>query len=165
MLCFLNFFQVLPFKKFYWIFSLFTFQMLSQKVSLPPPQKCPISSPPSLLLWGCYPTHSPTPASLPSHSPTLGHQAFTGPRASPPIDAWQGHPLLNIRLESWVLPCVLLCWWFNPWELRGLVGWYCCSSYGVTNPFSSLGTFSSSFIGDPVFLPMSIGCEYLLLYL
>ena len=30
-------------------------------------------------------THSPTPASLPWHSPTLRRQAFTGPRASPPI--------------------------------------------------------------------------------
>ena len=28
---------------------------------------------------------------------------------------------------------------------------YCCSSYRVTDPFSSLGTFSSSFIGGPVF--------------
>jgi hypothetical protein len=31
-----------------------------------------------------------------------------------------------------------------------LVSWYCCSSYRVANPFSSLGTFSSSFIGGPV---------------
>ena len=30
------------------------------------------------------------------------------------------------------------------------VGSYCCSSYGAANPFSSLGTFSSSFTGDPV---------------
>ena len=39
-----------------------------------------------------------------------------------------------------------------------------CSSYGVANPFSSLGSFPSSFIGDPVFCPMD-GCEHLLLYL
>ena len=32
-------------------------------------------------------TNLPTPASWPWHSPTLGHWAFTGPRASPPIDA------------------------------------------------------------------------------
>jgi hypothetical protein len=41
---------------------------------------------------------------------------------------------------------------------------YCCSSYEATIPFSSLGTFSSSFIGDPVLYPMD-GCEHPLLYL
>ena len=45
-----------------------------------------------------------------------------------------------------------------------LVSSYCCSSYGAANPFSSLGTFSSSFIGDPVLRPMD-GCEHPLLYL
>jgi hypothetical protein len=35
-----------------------------------------------------------------------------------------------------------------------LVGSYCCSSYGAANPFSYLGTFSSSFTGDPVLSPM-----------
>ena len=52
-----------------------------------------------------------------------------------------------------------------PGALGFLVGSYCCfSSYGATNPFSSLGTFSSSFIGDPVLRPMD-GCEHPLLYL
>jgi hypothetical protein len=32
-----------------------------------------------------------------------------------------------------------------------LVSSYCCSSYRVAEPFSSLGTFSSSSIGGPVF--------------
>jgi hypothetical protein len=38
--------------------------------------------------------------------------------------------------------CILLCWWLSPWELGGglrgrwLVAWYCCSSYGVVNPFN-----------------------------
>jgi hypothetical protein len=63
------------------------------------------------------PTHPPTPTSLPSNSPTLGHQAFTGPKASSPIDARQGCPLLDIWLEPWVPPCVLLGWWLRPWEL------------------------------------------------
>jgi hypothetical protein len=40
----------------------------------------------------------------------------------------------------------------------------CCSSYGASNPFSSLGPFSSSFIGDLVLHPMN-DCEHLLLYL
>ena len=37
-----------------------------------------------------------------------------------PIDARQVHPLLNMLLDSWVSPCVLFCWWFNPrefWEI------------------------------------------------
>ena len=56
----------------------------------------------------------PTPASMPSHSPTiLEHQAFTGPRTSSPIDARQGYPLL----EPWVTPYVFLSWWFRFWEL------------------------------------------------
>ena len=38
--------------------------------------------------------------------------------------------------------------------LEVLVSLYCCSSYGVTNLFSSLGPFSSSSIGDPVLSPM-----------
>ena len=38
------------------------------------------------------------------------------------------------------------------------------SSYGASNPFSSLGTFSISFIGDLVLHPMD-DCEHPLLYL
>jgi hypothetical protein len=72
--------------------------------------------PTSMLLWGCSPTYPPSPASPSWHSPTLGHRAFTGPRASSPTDAQQGHhPLLHMQLE----PCVLLSWWFSLWELWG----------------------------------------------
>jgi hypothetical protein len=45
-----------------------------------------------------------------------------------------------------------------------LVSSYCCSTYRVTDPFSSLGTFSSSSIGGPVFQPID-DCEHPLLYL
>jgi hypothetical protein len=45
-----------------------------------------------------------------------------------------------------------------------LVSSYCCSSYNAADPFSSLGTFSSSFTGDPVFHPID-DCEHPLLYL
>ena len=49
-----------------------------------------------------------------------------------------------------------MCWWFNPSELLGvLASSYCCSSYGAANPLSSVGIFSSSFIGDPVFHPIA----------
>jgi hypothetical protein len=54
---------------------------------------------------------------MPWHSSTLGHLAFTGPRAFPLIDDKQGHPLLYMWLESWVPPCILFGWWFIPWEL------------------------------------------------
>jgi hypothetical protein len=45
-----------------------------------PFQNPPIPSPSPLL------TNTPTPASLSWHPPILGHQVFTGPRASPLID-------------------------------------------------------------------------------
>ena len=51
--------------------------------------------------------HPPTPNYLHCHCPTLGPRDFIEPRASPPIDAQQGHPLLHMRLEPWVPPCVL----------------------------------------------------------
>jgi hypothetical protein len=114
-----------------------------------PFQNPPIPSPLLLL------TNPSTPTSLSRHSPTLRHRAFTGPRASPPIDDQQVHLLLHMQLETWVPPCVLFGWWFSPWELWGvLVGSYCCSSYEAVNPFNSLGSFSSSSIGDPVLSPM-----------
>ena len=82
----------------------------------PPPCKHPIPSSFPLLLWGCSSTSPPTPTSPPSIPLYRGiSRAFIGPRTSPPIDAWQGHPLLHMQLE----PCVLLCWWLRPWEFWG----------------------------------------------
>ena len=97
---------------FNWLFSLFTFQRLSLF-------SFPWDSHAILLLWGHSPNHKPTPTFPPWHFPTLEHQAFTGPRAYPSIDAQQGHHLLHIQLEPWVPPCVLFGWWFSPWELWG----------------------------------------------
>ena len=75
---------------------------------------------------------------------------FAIPRASSPIDGRLGHPLLHIQLET---------------QLGGLlVSSYCYSSYRVADPFSSLGTFSGSFIRGPVFHPID-DCEHPLLYL
>jgi hypothetical protein len=60
----------------------------------------------------------PTHSCLPTLAfPYTGALSFIGPRASPPIDAQQGHPLLHMQLEPWVSPCVLFSWWFSPWEL------------------------------------------------
>jgi hypothetical protein len=82
---------------------------------IPHPQK-PASSL-LFLLWGYSPNNPSTLSSLPTHSPTMGHGALMGPKASSLIDAWQGHPLLCMQLDPWVPPCVFLCWWFRPWEL------------------------------------------------
>jgi hypothetical protein len=49
-------------------------------------------------------------------------------------------------------------------SLRILVSSYCCSTQRDADPFSSLGTFSSSSIGGPVFHSID-DCEYSLLYL
>ena len=73
-------------------------------------QKLPILSPLPMLI------NPPTPTSWPWHSPTLGHRAFIGPRASPPIDDRLGYPLLHMQLEPWVPPCVLFGLWFSAWE-------------------------------------------------
>jgi len=108
------------------------------------------------------PSHPPTPTSL--ASPTLGKWAFTGPRAFPPIDARQCHPLIHMQLEPWVPPCVLFGWWFSTQELwRGLVGRYCCSSSGVAKPFSSFSPFFNSSIGVPV-LNLMVSCKHPHLY-
>jgi hypothetical protein len=56
----------------------FTFQMLAP--FLLSPLKNPLPHHLCLLI------NPPTTASWPWHSPILGHRAFTGPRASPPID-------------------------------------------------------------------------------
>ena len=40
-----------------------------------------------------------------------------------------------------------------------LVGWYCCSSYGFANPFSSFSPFSNSSVQDPV-LSSLVGCDH-----
>jgi hypothetical protein len=55
--------------------------------------------------------HLPTtPTSPPSISLHWNiYRAFVEPRASPPIDSWQGHLLLHMQPEPWVLlsPCEL----------------------------------------------------------
>jgi hypothetical protein len=65
-----------------------------------------------------------------------------------PRDGLLGHLLLHMLLETRALGV--------------LVSSYCCSTYRVADPVSSLGTFSSSFIGGPVFHPIA-DCEHPLL--
>jgi hypothetical protein len=114
---------------------------ISNVVPLPGfPSKSPLSPPHSQ----CSPTH-PLLLPGPSIPPILRHRTFTGPRASLPTDDWLGHPLLHMQLEPWVPPCVFFGWWVST---RELWGYWNCSSYEAANPFSSLCTFSSSFIED-----------------
>ena len=109
--------------------------MLSQKSPIPFPALLP--NPPT-----------PTPTSWPWHYPVVGHIIFATPRASSPNDGQLCHLLLRMQLET---------------RAQGLlVILYCCSSYRVTDPFSSLGTFSSSSMGGPVFHPID-DCEHPLL--
>ena len=65
-------------------------------------------------------------------------------------DGRLGHLLIHMQLETRA-PGVL-------------VSSYCHSTYRVADPFSSLGTFSSSSIGGPVIHPIA-DCEHPLLYL
>jgi hypothetical protein len=97
------------------------------------------------------PSSSPTPTSWPWCSPVLRHIKFAKNQgASLPSDGQLGHLLLHMQPE-----------------IRALgvqVSSYCCSTYRVADPFSSLGTFSSSSIGGLVFHPID-DCEHPLLYL
>jgi hypothetical protein len=138
---------------FYWIFSLFTFQVFSPfQVStsetlfpnLPPPASTRV-----------FP-HSPTPPIfLPWNFPTLEHWTPSGPRASPPTYVQQGHPLLHMQPVPWVPPCVFFGWWSNPWELQGPVnivapslGLQTPSAPSVPSPTSPSGTsMLSSIVG------------------
>jgi hypothetical protein len=61
---------------FYWLFYLFTLQILSCFLIFSP-QKTPYPTPLWFYVGVAY---QPIPASLPSHSPTLEHQAFMGSR-------------------------------------------------------------------------------------
>ena len=109
-------------------------------------------------------------------SPTLEHWGFTGPRASPAIDAQQSHPLLHMWIEPWVAPCVLFGWWISPWELwervcvcvEGVGGFWLVDivvlPMGLSWPSAPSVLSPNSSIGDMVFSPM-VGCKHPSLYL
>jgi hypothetical protein len=72
----------------------------------------------------------PFPSNPPSHPypPSLIHLVSIlcpdiplhwGIKTSPFTDVPQGHPLLHMQLEPWILACILFGWWFSPWELWG----------------------------------------------
>jgi hypothetical protein len=77
--------------------------------------------------------YPPTPTSWPWCSPVLRHIKFARPMGLS-LQWWLiGHLLLHMQLETGALGVLVIS--------------YCCSTYRVTDPFSSLDTFSSSSIG------------------
>ena len=121
---------------FYQIFSLFTFQMLSRKFLMP----------------------SASPAPLPTHSHFLA-LAFTCTGAYK-VCKTQGSLFLVMAKQA------IFCYIRS--QRHELQGYWLVHivvpPYRVADPFSSLGTFSSSSIGGPVFHPIA-DCEHPLLYL
>jgi hypothetical protein len=112
------------------------------------------------LHFECYPKsppdsplHSPThplPLLGPGISPYWGICSLLDQGASLPNDGRLGQLLIHMQLET---------------GAHGvLVSSCCCSTYRVADPFSSLGPFSSSSIGGPVFNPIA-DCEHRLLCL
>jgi hypothetical protein len=101
-----------------------------------------------------FPIPSPHLVLLPTHSRFLalywGIYSLQYQGASLPNNGRLGHLLLHMQLETRALGV--------------LVSSYCCSTYRVSDPLSSLGTFSSSSIGGPVIHPIA-DCEHPLLYL
>jgi hypothetical protein len=96
-----------------------------------------------------FPTH-PLPLFWPWRSPVLGHIKFVCP--------------MGLSFKWWpIRPS------FDTYAARDkssgvLDSSYCCSTYRVADPFSSLGAFSSSSIGSPVIHPLA-DCEHPLLCL
>ena len=80
----------------------------------------PLSHPPSPCFYEGAPSsmHSPIPISLPWHSATLGHWAFTGPSPSPPIES--DNDILCTYAAGIFGPSMCTLWWFCLWELWGI---------------------------------------------
>ena len=105
------------------------------------------------LHFKCYPKSSlypppallpypPTPTSWPWRSPVLGHIEFARPR--------------GLSFHWWPTRPSSATYAARDMSSGGvLVSSYCCSTYRVADPFSSLGTFFSSSIGGPVFHPIA----------
>ena len=97
-------------------------------------QKSPIHFPPLPYL--------PTPTSWPCRSPILRHIKFS----------W----LMGLSFHWWPTRPFSDSYATRDTSSRGvLVSSYCCSTYRIADPFSSLGTFSSSSTGGTVIHPIA----------
>jgi hypothetical protein len=105
-------------------------------------QRSPIPTPPI--------PYPPTPPFWPWRSPVLGHIQFASP--------------MGLSLQWWPTRPSFDTYAAKDKSSRVLVSSYCCSTYRVAVPYSSLGTFSSSSIGGPVIHPIA-DCEHPLLCL
>jgi hypothetical protein len=95
--------------------------------------------------------HPPTPTSWPCRSPVLRHIKFAR--------------LMGLSFHWWPTRPFSDSYAARDTSSRGvLFSSYCCSTYRVADPFSSLGTFSSSSIGGAVIHRIA-DCEHLLLCL
>jgi hypothetical protein len=139
----------------YWIFSLFTFQMLSPFPVSPLPKIPYPNFPPPVSIWGCSSTYPPISTSMPSIPLHWGiYLVFIGRQISP-IDTRQGHHLLHMQLE----PRLLHHWCLGLWELWGIwlvdivvlpMGLQTTSTHSVL-PLTPL-------LEDPILSPV-VGCE------
>ena len=95
--------------------------------------------------------HPATPTSWPCRSPVLRHIKFAWP--------------MDLSFHWWLTRSSSDTYAARGTSSRGvLVSSYCCSTYRVADPPSSLGTSSSSSIGGPVIHPIA-DCEHPLLCL
>jgi hypothetical protein len=109
------------------------------------------------MLSGKFPIPSPSPAALLTYShflalafPVLRHIKFVRP--------------MGLSSQWWPTRPSSATYAARDMSSGVLVSSYCCSTYRVADPFSSLGTFSSSSIGGPVIHPIA-DCEHPLLCL
>ena len=146
LVCFFNWYFFFP-----PFIGFFFFIYISTDIFFPgiPSRNHHIPSSLPLILRRCSPNHLPTSAFLPWHSPTLKHQKPSGPRASPPTDVQQGHPLPLMWPEPFSPPCVLFGWWSSLWEFQGFwpvdtaappMGLQTPSAPSVPSPISSSRT-------------------------
>jgi hypothetical protein len=123
------------------------------------------------------PLKTPYPVtSAPAHQPTHSHFLalafpYTGAyhlhRTMGLSSHWCLTRLSSATYEHRAMSPTMCFLWLVVWSQKALgvlVSSYCCSSYGAADPFSSLGPFSSSFIGEYVLHPME-DCEHQLQYL
>jgi hypothetical protein len=89
------------------------------------------------------PINFPYPASQPTHSRFLA-------LAFPCIAAYNLHKTKGFSSHWWPTRPSTATYATRDTRSELLVSSYCCSSYRVADTFSSLDTFSSSFIGGPV---------------